>query len=77
MANKDELGAFRGLDFPSAILANNLTIEARNENQLSELQTKKKAARDALVAARAEMRRIDAELIENGASGLDLVLVCW
>jgi hypothetical protein len=51
--------------------------KGRNDGALVELQRRKLEVRNQLVAARAEMRKIDAELIGNGANGLDLVMVCW
>lgn len=63
---------------PAALkVARDLVVKGRNEDGIIDLQQKKMEARDRLREARAEMRRLDAELIGKGANGVDLVLMCW
>ena len=65
----------KNLDSRSVILEE--AGKLRNEEALLQLQRRKLEVRNQLVAARAELRKIDVELLGNGASGLDLVAVCW
>ncbi|HEX8091741.1 MAG TPA: hypothetical protein VF762_23005 [Blastocatellia bacterium] len=55
----------------------NLVDPKRNETKIAQLQKKKVEARDRLRAARLEMKRLDLELINVGASAVDLQLACW
>jgi hypothetical protein len=52
-------------------------LEKRNDAKILELQKKKFQARNKLRALRAEMRRLDVDLIGAGANGLELNLACW
>ena len=64
-------------NFDSKDIIEDEVKKLRNEEVLLQLQRRKLEARNQLVAARAELRKIDVELLGNGANGLDLVAVCW